>query len=568
MAKEAGSLVSGWWNSNDAMLRAAAADIAASIVGLSLPCNGSCGEQGDELQAIEPHAEPLSEVGDSGSSRGQEIGKGGGEEGGRGAGEGEEGDVEVESLRGMGFEMLRELFLGLGDTHLHVRVACKRSAGVIGLILLGHHPEVATLLRSSALDERWQTDLPAFMHSWLRLVSMHLPAQVPAYVELVTTRVWARRVDLVCVVAHIAGALLRLRFSVAAVARSLIMMLGHPDSAVRCAAAEALQYFLPQEASASGGAITHNVHALAPGDDAEESAIAHRLWERGNTAVAACSFHEAIAHYTEGLDCGVRASDGRSMLLSSRSAVYGLLHMWQEALEDAIACVQLAPQSASAFAGKGAALEGLMQFGEALDCFRLALSLDPSDEAIGMCVRNLEAREQSHAPQLSGIAEDKGGGEEEARGKGAGEEGTGMLQASVVRAPDARDVMHKWILEEEEGGVGPGGGRKNTQDEQEQLQMTSGDERSRREKERERDEEGDTDRQTDGQAPNEDVADEGAASQETRKHSQKSASLLDLLYTMAVVLIFENYYLRTKVQQAKRYTQVQILKSQLYGHCI
>ena len=536
MAKEAGSLVCGWWNSNDAMLRAAAADIAAAIVGLSLQSSGSRGEQGDELQAIQPHAEALSEVGGSGSSRGGEIGRGRGEEGGRGAGEGEEGDVEVESLRGMGFEMLRELLLGLGDTHLHVRVACKRSAGVIGLILLGHHPEVATLLRSSALDERWQTDLPAFMHSWLRLVSMHLPAQVPAYVELATRRVWARRADCVCVVAHIAGALLRLRFSVAEVARSLIMMLGHPDSAVRCAAAEALQYFLPQEASASAGAITHNVHALAPGDDAEESAIAHRLWERGNTAVAACSFHEAIAHYTEGLDCGVRASDRRSMLLSSRSAASGLLHMWQEALEDASACVQLAPQSARAFAGKGAALEGLMQFGEALDCFRLALSLDPSDETIGMCVRNLEAREQSHSPHtphtlhLYGIAEDNGGGGEEARGEGAGEEGCGMLQASVVRAPDARDVMHMWILEEEEGGVGPGGERENRQDEQEQLHMTSGEERSRREKERERDEEGDTDRQTDGQAANEDVADEGAASQETCKHSQKSASLLDLLH--------------------------------------
>ncbi len=52
--------------------------------------------------------------------------------------------------------------------------------------LLGEHAEVATLANSSALDERWQTDLPNFMHQWLRLLSVHQPSQMTRYISLVT----------------------------------------------------------------------------------------------------------------------------------------------------------------------------------------------------------------------------------------------------------------------------------------------------------------------------------------------------------------------------------------------
>jgi hypothetical protein len=94
--------------------------------------------------------------------------------------------------------------------------------------LLGEHAEVATLANSSALDERWQTDLPNFMHQWLRLLSVHQPAQMTRYISLVTqgtqvaaywykgthtdaegafflllVGVGARRPDAVCVVAQV-----------------------------------------------------------------------------------------------------------------------------------------------------------------------------------------------------------------------------------------------------------------------------------------------------------------------------------------------------------------------------
>ena len=94
--------------------------------------------------------------------------------------------------------------------------------------LLGEHSEAATLANSSALDERWQTDLPNFMHQWLRLLSVHKPAQMTRYISLVTqgtqvacllvqgntnrrrrrfffllVGVAARRPDAVCVVAQV-----------------------------------------------------------------------------------------------------------------------------------------------------------------------------------------------------------------------------------------------------------------------------------------------------------------------------------------------------------------------------
>ena len=91
-----------------------------------------------------------------------------------GGGNGAEHDA-CTFLRSLGYEMLRELMLGLGDGHLKVRVACKRSTGVLGQVLLGQHADVNTLLKSSAFDERWQTDIPTLtsMPSRLTAEPMH-----------------------------------------------------------------------------------------------------------------------------------------------------------------------------------------------------------------------------------------------------------------------------------------------------------------------------------------------------------------------------------------------------------
>jgi hypothetical protein len=240
--------------------------------------------------------------------------------------------------------MLRELMLGLGDGHLKVRVACKRSTGVLGRVLLGQHTDVNTLLKSSAFDERWQTDIPTLMHQWLRLLCIHMPEEVTAYQTLVTQGVSSRRADAVCVVAHIGGSLLRLRIAVANTARALVLLLGHPESGVRCAAAEALQYFLPPPPTLHPDThITAARHVAAKisrceEEEEEEEAIARRLLELGNQAVDAGSFKEAVAQYTRGLEGGDTSRDTRATLLSNRSAAYGHLQKWEHALVDACNC--------------------------------------------------------------------------------------------------------------------------------------------------------------------------------------------------------------------------------------
>ena len=335
-------LLSGWWTSSDENLRCAAAELAAALARLlqdeDLPptvcLSSNRAQAGAEMDVGRGE-------GGGGGARGAEQGAAAGaevvEEGG--GGNGAEHDA-CTFLRSLGYEMLRELMLGLGDGHLKVRVACKRSTGVLGQVLLGQHADVNTLLKSSAFDERWQTDIPTLMHQWLRLLSIHMPEEVTAYQTLVTQGVSSRRADAVCVVAHIGGSLLRLRIAVAHIARALVLLLGHPESGVRCAAAEALQYFLPPPPTPHPDTPTaaRRVPAKVSRHEEEEEAIARRLLELGNQALDTGSFKEAAAQYTRALEGGDISRDTRTTLLSNRSAAYGHLQKWEHALGDACNC--------------------------------------------------------------------------------------------------------------------------------------------------------------------------------------------------------------------------------------
>jgi hypothetical protein len=335
-------LLSGWWTSSDETLRCAAAELAAALARLlqdedppptTVCLSSNWAQAGAEMDVGRGEGGG----GARGAEQGAATGAGLVEEGG--SGNGAERDA-CTFLRSLGYEMLRELMLGLGDGHLKVRVACKRSTGVLGQVLLGQHTDVNTLLKSSAFDERWQTDIPTLMHQWLRLLSIHKPEEVTAYQTLVTQGVSSRRADAVCVVAHIGGSLLRLRIAVAHTARALVLLLGHPESGVRCAAAEALQYFLPPPPTPHPDTPTTAARRVAAkiSRHEEEEEVARRLLELGNQAVDAGSFKEAVAQYTRGLEGGDISRDTRATLLSNRSAAYGHLQKWENALGDACNC--------------------------------------------------------------------------------------------------------------------------------------------------------------------------------------------------------------------------------------
>jgi predicted negative regulator of RcsB-dependent stress response len=332
--------------------------------------------------------------------------------------------------------VLRCLLLALADDLLAVRVATKRAIRSVGLSVLGWQPDVAALFASSALDERWKTDLASFFFEFLRLLELHQPEELPAYLELVTQSVptlvlWSQ----ICIVCAVAGAILRIRSSRSAVSQAttaLVKLLQHPDSRVKCAAAEALVFFRvapePQHEHADTGALPH---AAAAGSadatqlcgppagairslpEAQDESIAVRLLERGKQAVDVQAYADAVAEFSQGLECEC-SDDTRGKLLSSRAASYAYLNRHHEALADACQCQQLRPGWARSFECKGAALLGLGRSDEALEAFKNALQLDPAAEDIAQCVENLEARLRAEA------------------------------------APGARELMVQWLREEEQ----------------------------------------------------------------------------------------------------------------------
>jgi tetratricopeptide (TPR) repeat protein len=172
---------------------------------------------------------------------------------------------------------------------------------------------------------------------------------------------------------------------------------------------------------------------------------------------------DAVAQYTRGLECGSSA-ETRATLSSNRAAAYCRLEMWAEALADACACAELQPRWAVAFKSKGAALHGLGQHAQALESYRVALSLDPADQDILLFLKNSEEFGQAEAeaqredvqhtsayateavealPQAAGGARSKiEGGNESGGGEGD------------VKVRGAREVMTRWLKEEEGGEEG------------------------------------------------------------------------------------------------------------------
>ena len=337
-------------------------------------------------------------------------------EGGPTGGEGGGGE-EAARLREVGLDMLEEMVLGLGDGERAVRVACKRGVREVGLVLLGHHEDVTALLASSALDERWQTDVPGFVNSWLRLLHQHLPAALDGYASLVCSPVSARPPEAVSVVCVVAGALLRLRVRVDGVARALLGLLQHPEMPVRCAAASALQHFLPSPAPAETTQESRPVTA-EPDDDIALRLQAHADLDAGNHALQARAFQDARLHFSRGLERGasVLAAETRAQLFCQRASACVGLGLWHDALVDACAGVSLVPGHVGGWLVKAAALEGLGRLQEARQVLLDANKLEHNNDKVAASLERV-SYDILHAsgtlrPETRGQGGERGGQEE------------------------------------------------------------------------------------------------------------------------------------------------------------
>jgi tetratricopeptide (TPR) repeat protein len=86
---------------------------------------------------------------------------------------------------------------------------------------------------------------------------------------------------------------------------------------------------------------------------------------KGNAALSAKNFEEAVAAYTEAI-----GHDGTDKVFySNRSAAYASMGKWEEALADGQKCVELEPSFAKGYGRAGAALHGQGKYQEAVDIY-------------------------------------------------------------------------------------------------------------------------------------------------------------------------------------------------------
>ncbi|BFF94659.1 stress-induced-phosphoprotein 1 [Drosophila madeirensis] len=117
----------------------------------------------------------------------------------------------------------------------------------------------------------------------------------------------------------------------------------------------------------------------------------NELKEKGNTALNAEKFDEAVAAYTEAI-----ALDSQNhVLFSNRSAAYAKAGKFAEALKDAEQTIALNPTWPKGYSRKGAAAAGLHDFMKAFEAYNEGLKYDPTNAIL------LQGRQEITASVLS-----------------------------------------------------------------------------------------------------------------------------------------------------------------------
>jgi len=92
----------------------------------------------------------------------------------------------------------------------------------------------------------------------------------------------------------------------------------------------------------------------------------------GTAAFQAGKYPEAIELYTKAISLGPT-----HVLYSNRSAAYGGMQKWDDALNDATKCIEMKPDWGKGYGRKGAALHGLGRFDDAIAAYEKGLDVEP-----------------------------------------------------------------------------------------------------------------------------------------------------------------------------------------------
>lgn len=106
--------------------------------------------------------------------------------------------------------------------------------------------------------------------------------------------------------------------------------------------------------------------------------IINALKEKGNQALAAEKFDDAIQAYTE----AIKLDPKNHVLYSNRSAAYAKAGRYESALEDANQTIALNPTWPKGYSRKGSALSYMQKFVEAFHAYSKGLEIDPNNAAL------------------------------------------------------------------------------------------------------------------------------------------------------------------------------------------
>ncbi|TYZ64156.1 hypothetical protein PybrP1_004450 [[Pythium] brassicae (nom. inval.)] len=158
----------------------------------------------------------------------------------------------------------------------------------------------------------------------------------------------------------------------------------------------------------SGDALPFHRHsdvlnaAVSAGDDESLVRLVEELKRRGNAAFAQKSFAEADALYSKALDVtsGRDPVHNQHVFFANRSATRAAMGQAQRALEDADACVRLAPAYAKGHFRKAQALSKLARFRDALAALAEAQVLEPGNKSVTSLIAQTTAlaQQQKDAP--------------------------------------------------------------------------------------------------------------------------------------------------------------------------
>jgi len=123
---------------------------------------------------------------------------------------------------------------------------------------------------------------------------------------------------------------------------------------------------------------------------------------KGNAALSAKNFEEAVAAYTE----AIGHDPGDKVFYSNRSAAYASMGKWQEALDDGQKCVEVDPTFAKGYGRAGAGFFGLGKYQEAVDIYKKGLEIDSGNAMLQQGLASAQQKLEAASNPIAGLFSD------------------------------------------------------------------------------------------------------------------------------------------------------------------